>query len=82
MEAAQLIRAYVRLHEAKVQVEERGRALAEALNSGPAAHVEAQRTHTMLCECHLMEQVPLLVRHCHLMDQAQVLVSRHLHRQQ
>ena len=44
--------------------------------------MEAQQTHAMLCERHLMEQVPLLVRHCHRMEQALVLVLRHLHRQQ
>ena len=79
---AQLIRAYVRLHQAEVQVEERGRALVEAHSSGPVAHVEAQPTHPMLCERHLMEQVPLLVRHCHPRHRALVLVRCHLHRQQ
>ena len=32
----------------------------------------------MLCECHLMEQMPLLVRHCHPMEQALVPASSQL----
>ena len=39
---------HMRLHKAEVQNEQRGHALAEAQNSRPAAHVQAQRTHTML----------------------------------
>ena len=73
---------HMRLHEAKVQVEQQGYAVAVALNSRPAAHVEAQQTHMMLCGHHLMERVPLLVRHCHAIDWAPVLVRGHLHRQQ